>query len=213
MTATVLVWSDYVCPFAYVGHRRLQRAATAASVDLAAAAAAAVVVRPFELHPETPPEGIARDRTRASAAALGAGRRPGVLGALLAEDGLALDPGPVLFNSRLALGAAEHAREAGTFWAMHDRLFSAAFVEGLDLGRVDVLRALAGEVGLDGGGLVDALREHRHADALVAALEDAMALGITGTPSYRLPDGTVLRGVQAVEVLAAGLAAATRGAG
>jgi predicted DsbA family dithiol-disulfide isomerase len=200
---TLTVWSDYVCPFAYVGFRRLWRA-SAGRPD------AAVEWRPFELHPETPPGGVLRDRLQAGAAAHGAHRRSGVLAALLEEDGLTLRAGPVQWNSRMALAAAEYARDAGRFDALHERLFRAAFEEAADLGRTEVLRDLAAEVGLDGADLVGAVTAHRYLDRVVAGIEDAMALGITGTPSYRTPSGAVLRGVQPVTVLDAALAGAAR---
>lgn len=202
---SLVVWSDYVCPFAYVGFRRLQRAGGGAGRP--AVPAPPVEWRPFELHPETPPSGIPRDVVRRGAAERGATARPGTLRRLLDDDGLVLTPSAVQFNSRLALQAAEYARDHGCFDALHDRLFTAAFEEGADLGRPEVIGRLAGEVGLDGDDVVEAVTSWRHLDRVVEAVEDAMALGITGTPSYLLPDGTVLRGVQPVEVLEAALGA------
>ena len=49
---------------------------------------------------------------------------------------------------------------------------------------------------------VDAIRAGVGVDTVVASIEDAFALGITGTPSYRI-DGRVLRGVQEVDALRA----------
>ena len=91
-------------------------------------------------------------------------------------------------------------RSAGRHAEVHARLFAAAWDEGLDLGRPDVLRGVVAEVGLDPDAVVEAVRSHRDIDRIVDALEEAMGLGITGTPSY-LIDGRVWRGVQPVEVL------------
>lgn len=193
------VWSDYVCPFAYVGHRRLARAREA-HPDVA------VTVLPFEIHPETPPGGVPRDVLTEAAVARGVPMRPGALRELLEEDGIRLHSAPVLVNSRLALQVAEAARDAGCFDAMHDRLFRASFEEAADLGRPEVLADLADEVGLDGAAAVAEAQAFARLDRIVEAIEAAWAAGVVGTPSYRTPGGRVARGVQPVAVLDALLA-------
>jgi len=107
-----------------------------------------------------------------------------------------------VWNSRPALQAAEIARAEGRFDAVHARLFAAAWEEGLDLGRPDVLRGVVAETGLDADSVIDAIRAGAGVDAIVTSIEEAFALGITGTPSYRI-DGRVLRGVQEVDALRA----------
>jgi predicted DsbA family dithiol-disulfide isomerase len=59
---------------------------------------------------------------------------------------------------------------------------------------------LISDVGLDPVTVLNEMTEQRYLDAIVDALEEAMMLGITGTPSYLL-NGAVLRGVQEVEAL------------
>ncbi|MBJ7282643.1 MAG: DsbA family protein, partial [Acidimicrobiia bacterium] len=99
-----------------------------------------------------------------------------------------------------SLLAAEVARAHGKHAEIHDRFFSGAWEEGLDLGRSDVLRTLISDVGLDPITVLSEMTEQRYLDSIVDALEEAMMLGITGTPSYFL-NGAVLRGVQEVEAL------------
>ena len=176
----VVVWSDYACPYAYLGYRRLL---------VARPDGEAVEWRPYELHPEIPPGGVARPRGRYR-----------TLHDLAEADGVRLRASERVWNSRPALLAAEFARHAGRHAEVHARLFAAAWEEGLDLGRPDVLRGVVAEVGLDPDAVVEAVRSHRDIDRIVDALEEAMGLGITGTPSY-LIDGRVWRGVQPVEVL------------
>ena len=176
------VWSDYACPFAFLGHLRLRTARPDG---------AGVEWRPFELHPEIPFGGVARPR--------GGGRR---LRALVEAEGVTLRASARVWNSRPALQAAEIARGEGRFEALHARLFAGAWEEGLDLGRPEVLRDLVAEVGLDAAAVIEAVRAGAGVDAIVSSIEAAFALGITGTPSYRI-GGAVLRGVQEVEVLRA----------
>lgn len=176
----LVVWSDYACPYAYLGFRRLRAARPSEE---------GVEWRPYELHPEIPPRGVERPHGRF--------RR---LGALAAADGARLNPSERVWNSRPALLAAEFAREVGLHPVVHERLFVAAWEEGLDLGRPDVLLAVGAEVGLDRESVVEAVRSQRSIERIVDALEQAMGLGITGTPSY-LVGGRVLRGLQPIDAL------------
>ena len=176
------VWSDYACPFAFLGYLRLR----AARPD-----GAGIEWRPFELHPEIPFAGVPRPR--------GGGRG---LRELVEAEGVTLRASARVWNSRPALQAAEIARAEGRFDALHARLFAAAWAEGLDLGRPEVLREIVAEVGLDAPAVIDAVRAGVGVAAIVASIEDAFALGINGTPSYRI-DGAVWRGVQPVELLRA----------
>lgn len=173
-------WSDYACPFAYIGFKRLLKARPLSNE---------VEWRAYELHPEIPPGGFERPRGK-----------HGFLKALAAEDGLTLRASDRVWTSRPALLAAEVARSQGKHAELHDRFFSAAWEEGLDLGRSDVLHTLINDVGLEPETVLMEMTQHRYLDAIVDALEEAMMLGITGTPSYQL-DGAVLRGVQEVEAL------------
>src|SRR5947209_4758289 len=99
---------------------------------------AEIAWRPFDLHPEYPPEGVPRPPST------------GRMEATFAENGLEYNPSPVRANSMMALRLAEHARTQGRFDAMHGRLFDAYWAEAQNIGDADVLRALAAEVGVEG---------------------------------------------------------------
>jgi predicted DsbA family dithiol-disulfide isomerase len=176
----LIVYSDYACPFAYVGHRRVAKLRAQGRLEV-------VEWRPFELHPEIPVQGVPRPRGRGGA---------GTLRALLEEDGLPIKASPVAWNSRLALLAAEHARDLGAHEAVHERLFAAAWEEGEDLGRPEVLAHVLHGAGVDGDAIVEAARSWTLVDRITESLEDAWSRGITGTPSYVTGDGRILRGVQ-----------------
>ncbi len=182
----IISWSDYACPFAYIGFKRLlvARPLTSDSSE-----SGEVEWRAYELHPEIPAGGFERPRGK-----------HGFLKALASEDGLTLRASDRVWSSRPALLAAEVARSEGKHAELHERLFSAAWEEGLDLGRSDVLHTLINDVGLDAATVLTEMTQQRYLDAIVDALEEAMMLGITGTPSYLL-NGQVLRGVQEVEAL------------
>ena len=179
MTA-LTVWSDYACPFAFIGYLRVLRARPDDT---------GVEWRPFELHPEIPFGGVARPR-----------RGAGTLRALAEAEGARLRASDRVWNSRPALQAAEIARAEGRHAELHDRLFRGAWEEGLDLGRPDVLRGVVADVGLDADAVIDAILAGVGVAPIVDAIEEAFGLGITGTPSYRI-GGRVLRGLQEVDAL------------
>jgi predicted DsbA family dithiol-disulfide isomerase len=90
-------------------------------------------------------------------------------------------------------------------------VLEAFFVEGLDIGRPDVLARLAGEAGLDPAAFRAALGDRRYRDAHGAALRQAADRGITGVPAFEV-GGRLLVGVQPREALEQAVAAAA-GAG
>jgi predicted DsbA family dithiol-disulfide isomerase len=88
-------------------------------------------------------------------------------------------------------------------------------VEGRDIGRVDVLTKLAGEVGLDEAEFEEALRTRKYREAHRQALRHAYEeAGVTGVPMFVIGD-RVLTGLQDKETLEAvieeALAAGKRG--
>ena len=140
--------------------------------------------RPYELHPELPPEG--RDR---------GDRQPRPEGyvspirQLAEEAGMPYKPGRHIPNSHRCLEAAEFAREQGVFDAYHRALFRAYFGEGRDIGDVSVLSELGAAIGLEAAALEEALASGRYAAVVNEATEEARGSGITGTPTFIFEDG------------------------
>jgi len=135
----------------------------------------------YEIHPETPSAG--RDL-----ADYFRGRDLAPMHEMLrsraAEFGLPFSAPQILANSRLAILAAEYARDVGSHEALSRRLFRAYFAEGLNIGDVEVLTTLGAEVGLDPAALRHSLLTHAHADRPAAAEQDARRMGITGVPTF-----------------------------
>ncbi len=99
-------------------------------------------------------------------------------------------------HTHLAFEGFQFAREHGKGNAYNHRVLKAFFVEGQDIGKIDVLTKLAGEVGLDEKDFEEALRtrEYRavHQRALRHAYEEA---GVTGVPMFVI-GSQVLTGLQ-----------------
>jgi predicted DsbA family dithiol-disulfide isomerase len=105
------------------------------------------------------------------------------MAAMMSAEGLAFAPQSRLYNTRLAqeLGAwAEREGHRG----MHDALFRAYFVDGVDLGQKDALVAVAAGEGLDPDAARRVLDERTMRDAVDSDWRRARAMGITGVPTF-----------------------------
>lgn len=114
--------------------------------------------------------------------------------AICAEIGMPFAPPKVLSNSRLAIEAAEFARDAGRLEEFHWAMLTAFFVDSQDLGDVAVLKRLAEEVGLDAAALERALDAGTYADRREAAFKEAEANNISRVPTFIFPDGRRIEG-------------------
>jgi predicted DsbA family dithiol-disulfide isomerase len=156
-----------------------------------------LVWRPFDLHPEYPPEGIPRAVLESR---YGQGFH-GRLFALFDEAGLphaeSLEKVP---NSRKALMVAELARERGTFASIHPRLFDAYWVQGRDIGDEQVLVEEGAAVGLEEGDVREVLRDGRYMDRIEQYTQAAVQLGAGGVPAWLIDERFLVPGAQPYDV-------------
>lgn len=188
----VSVYSDYTCPWCYIGLARLDRLRK----ELGDAVELREDWKPFEIHPEVPPEGI-------PVSALG---YPSAQWEMMmqnlrraaAEEGLEVGNRPKVSNTHraLAAGAYVQAEEPEHFDAFHRALFRAYFAEGRDLGDAEVVRELARETGVDAARMDEALDEGRYEAELRATTDAARQRGITGTPTFVFGDRYAAVGAQ-----------------
>lgn len=189
---SIVAYSDYICPWCYIGLERIERLQWEFPVD--------VEWRPFELHPETP-RGGARLSGRLGSRARAAAYADNIL-ALARESGLAMRMPEVVPNSHLALEAAEFARERGGFAPYHRALFRAYFDEARDIGDVDVLCDIALACGVDDQRLRAALADGRYAALVDRVTDEARADEVVSTPTYIFSGGFRMTGAQDYAVFA-----------
>jgi len=153
--------------------------------------------RPFDLHPEYPPEGIPRSELE---------RRygPGMsdrLATMFDQAGLPhaerLEKVP---NSRRSLMLGELARDRGVLDELHPRLFDAYWARGLDIGDDGVLVAEGVGVGLDQAEIVDALGDPGYLERVLAQTREAIELGAGGVPAWVIDQRLLVPGAQPHEV-------------
>jgi predicted DsbA family dithiol-disulfide isomerase len=179
---TIDIVSDVVCPWCYVGEKRLE----AALAD----EAGPVVVRwrPYQLDPTIPEAGL--DRAEYMAKKFGnSGRLQSVhdnLTRLGAELGLpfAFDKVKRSPNTLDAHRLIRWAASAGVQAEVVDRLFKSYFVEGRDIGDRKTLVEIAGECGLEAAQVEKALADGVDADVVREEIEQAQTMGVSGVPFF-----------------------------
>lgn len=182
------IWSDVVCPWCYVGKRRLETALA----GFEHAGEVEVVYRSFELDPSAPRHGhelstpvIARKYGRSEAEMRQMQQQ---LIDLAAEEGLAfklfetvhtntIDAHRVL-HLALDTGGARLQRE------LKEALLAAYFVDARNVGDHDVLTEVAVAAGLDEARVREVLAGTDYLDAVEADIAQARAYGATGVPFF-----------------------------
>ncbi len=101
--------------------------------------------------------------------------------------GLRLNPGPFA-DTRLACVGFLFARAEGRGKAFHDRVFAARFLDAQDIGRREVLAAIADAAGLDREAFRAALDDPRWEEALAASNRAAKDDGVFGFPFFVFRD-------------------------
>lgn len=196
------VVSDVVCPWCYIGKRRLEGAIALTKDDVA------VVVqwRPFFLNPWIPREGVDR-KTYLETKFGSVDRYKGMasnVAAAAAEEGLEYNAGqinrqPNTIDCHRLIYWAEANGQSG---AMKQRLMDLYFRDGADLTDTDVLVAAAVDCGLP----ADEIRHRLAADIDVELIsqeaQTAADAGISGVPTFLLGGRYALSGAYPSEQLA-----------
>ena len=197
--------SDAICPWCYVGKRRLEKALAMVGEDLRFR----ITWHAFELNPQMPKEGIERRLYRMQK--FGSWERSLALDAQLAEvgkgDGIAfrydlIHRTPNTFNAhRLIWFAGKHERQD----AMVETLFRGYFSEGRDIGNASVLADLAAEAGLDRAAVSAFLQRNEGAAEVQAEEAIAKNAGLSGVPTFVLDGRVLFSGAQRADLIAQSL--------
>jgi predicted DsbA family dithiol-disulfide isomerase len=196
MAVTVDVISDVICPWCYIGKRRLERAIR----DLGGRLEVKVRWHPFQLNPTMPSGGMERRAYRA--AKFGSWERSQSLDAQVAAAG---EPEGISFafdrivrtpNSIDAHRLIALAGEQGDQGALVESLFRGYFSEGRDLGDRETLLDLAGRAGLDQGRAGSLLDGDEGLESIRAAEVKARRLGVQGVPYFVINGEVAISGAQ-----------------
>jgi len=193
------VVSDVVCPWCFIGKRRLEKA-LALRPDIPVE----VHYRPYFLNDWIPREGISREQYLITKFG-SVDRYKGIAGRVQAaarEEGLtyAADKISRQPNTTDAHRLIHWADQVGKAPEMKQKLMDMYFTEGADLTDREVLAKAAAEVGL--GDVREALASERDVAEVEREAEAAKEAGIQGVPMYVFGGRFAVSGAQAPEYLA-----------
>ena len=201
---TVDVVSDVVCPWCYLGKRRLELA-----LEEAEDIEVEVRWRPFQLDPTIPDGGVDReqyfrekfgDLTRVAAIherlkELGDG-----VGIRFAFERIARTPNTLDAHRLIRWASIEGAGEP-----VVEKLFSLFFEDGADLGDIDVLVEAAVSAGLPGDLVRRLLEGDADRDEVREEIDQARRIGVTGVPCFGIDGRTAVMGALEPEAIVAAL--------
>jgi predicted DsbA family dithiol-disulfide isomerase len=177
------IFSDVVCPWCFIGKRRLEKA-----LGMRPEIAPQIRWRAYQLNPDMPAEGMPTEEfftakfggaeriDERRAAVIEAGRSAGIE---FAFERIGREP-----NTRDAHRLIRHAADRGKAGPLVEALFQAHFMKGRDIGDRATLAAIAGDNGLDAAEARAFLDTERGAEAVLAEEEQAQRLGISAVPCY-----------------------------
>jgi len=136
----------------------------------------------FPLHPDTPAEGMTLEALFGGRVDLEASRARMAL--LMEQEGLPYGDRTHTYNSRVAQEVAKWAETQPGGDAIHDALYRAYFVSGLNLAQPDVLLDVVGALGLDRKAAQEVISERSFSDRVDLDWQRARELGVTGVPTF-----------------------------
>jgi predicted DsbA family dithiol-disulfide isomerase len=195
-TLLIEIASDVICPWCYIGKRRLEKALASLNGE--------VEVRiewlPFQLNPDMPAGGVARaDYRRAKFGSVEKGR---TLDARVAQEGagegiaFAFDRMQRTPNTVAAHQLIDLAQKQGKGGQVVDALFRAYFEEASDIGDAAILNGIAERAG------VTVWPEAKDTAKVAAQEERVRDLGISGVPTFIFDKKSGLSGAYPPEMLA-----------
>lgn len=195
------IWVDFVCPFSYIATSRIGAAAVLAATPVE------VTYHSFQLMPDLPEDYEAsnaeffRDYRGIPPEELE--QKSQLLVRMTADAGLPYRLRDIQQTSTSkAHELLHHAKAQGRQADAAAAIFRAHFAEGKLIGRLDVLLAIAEEVGLDPAEAERALVSGRHRASVRADISRAGQLGIRAVPFFLFQNGATLTGAQDVAELA-----------
>ena len=204
---TVDVVSDVVCPWCYLGKRRL-----ALALSQEHGGPVAVRWRPFQLDATIPAGGMDRraylrqkfrddkrlDEVHARLTALGA-----EVGVAYRFDAISRAPNTLDAHRLIRWAADADAQDK-----LVERLFRLYFEEGRDIGERALLIEVAREGGMDGEVVERLFADGDDVEAVRAEIAEAQSLGVTGVPFFIFASRLAVSGAQGVDALAKAIAQA-----
>lgn len=185
------VFTDYVCPWCYLGDARVKNLKKAYEID--------IELIHFPLHPDTPVEGRKLlDLFRSTQDDID--KKNQNMSALMKKEGLPFNDRVYTFNSRLAQEIGVWAEKLDHSTSIHDNFFEAYFVHGLNIGLENVILEIVDKSGLDRDEAKKIIQNRLFSDEIDQHWKKSRNYGVTGVPTYVYNNQSIV-GAQPLENL------------
>ena len=203
------VVSDVICPWCFLGKRRLDKA-----LAMVPEISAEVIWRPFFLDPSIPAEGLSREKymkDKFGNRDLKAMHKP--LEEAGAKDGVPYEFDKITRtpNTLDAHRLIRWAKQAGKQEALVEALFLAYWRDGKDVGDHKVLVEAGTVAGMDGMEIAVLLKGDTDKRAVMEEVEKSYQLGVQGVPTFIIDNKYGVSGAQEAEQLAAAIRQVAKG--
>jgi predicted DsbA family dithiol-disulfide isomerase len=207
MTHTIDIFSDVICPWCYIGKRRLKKAIAAQEHEVQAR------WLPFQLNPQMPKQGISRKEYRTKkfgswersleldARLVAVGKEEGIH---FAFDRMERTPNTLDAHHLIWLSEKQSVQDA-----VVEALFRAYFTEGRDISNTQTLLDVVAEAGLDRAKAEHALHGEDDLAAMKEAEELSRRFRVEGVPFFVVNDRLTLSGAQQPDAFLAAIKQAT----
>ncbi len=195
------IWSDVVCPFCYIGKRKLEKALA----KFPQKEAIEIEWKSFQLNPDqktNPTFSTLEYLAESKGWSLEQAREISSQVAGMAEsEGLIFNfENAVVANTKNAHRLIHLAKAAGKGGEMKERLLKAYFTEGLNIDDSSTLMTLGKEVGLNEESIKKLLESNQYEDAVDQDIYESRLIGVKGVPFFVLDRKFGISGAQSDEV-------------
>ncbi len=182
----VKVYYDYICPFCYLGTKRI--------IELSKEFDISIEWKGIEIHPEFPLEGKKRSKTIKSKSFAK------TIYTMAGEDNIEIKLPGYSTNSRLALEASEFAKTKDLFLNYHISIYQAYFVQGLNIGDKEIVLNAGEHAGLDRDELEECLNNRYMFDSIEKNKEQSQNNLVLGVPTFVFGNFP-LHGIQSTQTM------------
>ena len=204
MALNIEIISDVVCPWCYIGKRRIEAALELYAQQNPGAEKPTVTWRPFQLNPDMPAAGMSRQEYVVQK--FGAARAKDIykrvagvgaeVGIPFAFDKIARQPNTLAAHSLIGL-----AGTAGLQDQVKEALMRAYFIDGVDLTKTENLVGIAVSAGLDQAAVEKCLADPQSRQNVEEEDQRARAIGVQGVPFFIFNGKVAVSGAHEPEAL------------
>jgi predicted DsbA family dithiol-disulfide isomerase len=213
-TLTIVIVSDVVCPWCYIGKRKLE--AALASPEAAGLPPIQIRWHPFQLNPDMPQAGVPRKQyledkfggpERAAEIYARVGAAGKAVGLNLNFDGIKQQANTLLAHALIAYAQQSPQNDSANKLGndVKERIMKAYFVDGLFIGSIDVLVDIAVAAGLQATAVREFLSDPAQRDAVSQADAQARQMGVSGVPFFIFNQKVAVSGAQEPAALLAAM--------